>query len=119
MLSVLVIVRSAMVVTVSVSTAVLLAGVGSVRPVGGAIVAVLVIVPVVVGATVAVRVNVADPDETRSTVVAIDPVPLVAAQLLGATAVQVQVAPVRAGGTVSVTGAAITLKGPVLVTTMV
>ena len=60
--SVLVIARSAVSVTVSVSDAVLLPGAGSVTPAGAAIVATLVRVPVAPPATVAFTVNVTLPD---------------------------------------------------------
>ena len=119
LLSVFVIDRSATAATVSESVADWSVVVGSVTPAGGATDAVLAIVPVVAGATVPVRVNVADPDDTRSTVVEIDPLPLVAAQLLGRTAAHVQVAPVSDAGNVSVTSAPIALDGPALVTTIV
>ena len=74
--SVLVMARSATGgVTMSVSVAVLLAGLVSVTPAGAVTVAVLLIVPVADGLIWAIAVKVTVPPGNRSTVVAILPVP--------------------------------------------
>ncbi len=114
--SVLVIERSAVgVMTVLLSVALLLPA-GSFTPSGAEIVAVLLMVPAPV--TVAVTVNVAAPPESRSTVALMSPAPP-AGQAEPAVAVQVQVAALNCAGNTSVTVAAVTALGPVLLATMV
>src|SRR5258708_7022607 len=110
--------RSATAVMVSVSVALLLAGVGSVTPAGAAMVAVLLMVPLAPPATVALTVKVAVPPLSRLTAAAMLPLPL-AGQLEPAEAAQVQAPKVRFAGAVSVTVAAVTALGPLLVATMV
>src|SRR5512132_372396 len=108
--------RSAIRVTVSVSVALLLAGVGSVTPTGAAMVAVLAIEPLALPATVALTVKVAVPPLSRLTEAEMLPLPL-AGQLDPADAAQVQAPKVRLAGAVSVTVAAVTVLGPLLVAT--
>src|SRR4029077_9040936 len=115
--SVLVIARSATRLTVSVSVALLLPGVGSVTPAGAATVAVLAIEPVALPAPLALTVNVAVPPLSRLTNTEMLPLPL-AGQLEPADAAQVQVPKVRPDGAVSVTVAPVTALGPLLVATM-
>src|ERR1700687_2522359 len=110
--------RSATAVMVSVSVALLLAGVGSVTPAGAAMVAVLLMVPLAPPATVALTVKVAVPPLSRLTEAAMLPLPL-AGQLEPAEAAQVQAPKVRFAGAVSVTVAAVTALGPLLVATRV
>ncbi len=114
--SVLVIDRSAVgVMTVLLSVALLLPA-GSFTPTGAVMVAVLVSVPVPV--TVAVTVKVAVPPLSRSTLALMSPAPL-AGQAEPPLALQVQVAPVSCAGSTSVTVAAVTALGPLLVATIV
>lgn len=101
------------VATVSLSVALLLAGVGSVMPAGAAMVAVLDSVPVAVEATVAFTVYVTLAPMGRFTVSLMLPLPD-AVQVPPPEAVQVQVALVRAAGNVSVTVAPVTPAGPAL-----
>src|SRR5215471_7077244 len=113
--------RSAVMLAGLVSVAELLVVFGSVVPVGGVTAALLANWPVVPLGTVPLRVNVALAPLTRSTVVAILPVPLEVAQRLAAVTLQVQVKPAPASGTGSgsETAAPVTSLGPLLVTTMV
>ena len=113
--------RSAVILAVLVSAAVLLVVLGSVVPLGGVTVAEFSNWPVVPLGTVPVRVKVALVPLIRSTVVEMSPLPLVVAQLLGKGVLQVQVkpAPVRAAGSGSLTVAPVTSLGPSFVTTMV
>src|SRR5215467_11972120 len=108
--------RSAVTLAGLVSVAVLLVRVGSFVPLGGVTVAVLANWPVVPLGTVPLRVKVALAPLTRLTVVAMLPLPLEAAQLLGALTVQVQVKPAaaRAAGSGSLTAAPVTSLGPLL-----
>src|SRR6266540_1918172 len=101
--------------------AVLLAGVGSLTPLGGVTVVLLTNCPVVPLGTVPLSVKMALPPLTRLTVVAMLPVPLAAPHALGAVAEQVQVnpAPLSAAGNGSLTVAPVTSLGPLLVTTIV
>jgi len=103
------------------AVAVLLPGLGSFVPLGGVTVAVLAICPEVLLGTVPVRVKLAVPLLTRSTVASIPPLPFDAPHRLGALAVQVHVKPAlaRAAGSGSLTMAPTTLLGPLLVTTIV
>ena len=116
--SVLVIDRSAVGMSVSVSVAELLPGVGSVTPAGAATVAVLTRLPVADALIVAVTVNVAEAPTGRSTVALMLPLPL-AGQVAPPVAEHVHVVPVRAAGMMSATVAAVTAEGPVLVATIV
>src|SRR5229473_3294657 len=115
--SVLVMLRSACGVSVSVSVAVLLPGVGSVVPAGAVTLAVLLRLPVAEAEMLAVTVNVAVPPFARLTVVLMLPVPLVAPQL--AAGAHVQLALLMPAGSASVTVAPVTALGPALLTTMV
>src|SRR6476469_9103189 len=113
--------RSACGVSVSVSVAVLSAGVGSITPAGGVIVAVLLSVPVAEGSIWTVKVKVTLALTGRLTVVARAPVPLagpvtVPPPLLS---VAVQVTAVTPAGRGSATLAPLTALGPALLTTMV
>ena len=110
--------RSPVGVKVSVSVAVLLAGVGSVTEAGAAMVAVLATVPVALAEIVPVSVKVAVPPGARLTLALMLPLPD-AGQLDPAVAVHVQVAPVIVAGKVSVTVAAVTDDGPALEATIV
>src|SRR2546428_104651 len=110
--------RSATSLTVSVSVAWLLPGVGSVTPTGAAIVSVLAIEPLALPATVALTVNVAVPALSSFTLAAMLPLPL-AGQLDPTLAVQVQAPIVKPAGAVSVIVAPVTALGPLLVATMV
>jgi hypothetical protein len=114
----LVIERSAVGVTVSVSVAELLAANGSVTPAGAVTVAVFSSVPVAVGESVAVTVKVAAPLAARSTVAAMSPAPDTG-QELPAEARHVQAAPVSPAGKSSVTATPVTALGPALATTIV
>jgi hypothetical protein len=116
--SVLVIDTSALRVTVVVSVAELLAGVGSVDPPGRATAAVFDSVPVAVETTVALTVNVTEPAARTLTDSAMLPEPD-AGQLEPADAVQVHVTPVRLAGTVSVTVAVVIAEGPAFDATIV
>jgi len=109
--SVFVIDRSAVGTNVSVSVAVLLAGVGSVVPPGRATLAVLASVPVAVAEMMPVSANVAVPPASNETVALIEPVPD-AGQDDPTDAVQVHVAPAIVPGTVSVTVPPVTTDGP-------
>jgi hypothetical protein len=117
--SVFVIDRSAVGFRVSVSDDELLAGVGSVTPTGAAIDAVFTKLPVAAAATVAVIEKVAPAPTGRSTVVLTLPLPLLAAQDPPAVGTHVHVDPLSVAGIVSMTGAAMTDDGPVLVATTV
>ena len=116
--SVLVIDRSAVGVSVSVSVAELLAGVGSVAPPGSATVAVLASDPVAVAEMAPVTVNVAAPPETKVTEALIEPEPE-AGHDEPAEAEHVQVTPLSEAGIVSVTVAALIVEGPALEATIV
>ena len=110
--SVFVIERSAVGVSVSVSVALLLPGVGSVMPPGTATVAVFDSVPVAVAEIVQLALNVAVPPTARSTaLVEMFPDPD-AGQLLPTLAAQVQVQALRDTGKVSLTDAPVTGLGP-------
>jgi hypothetical protein len=109
--SVFVIESSAWGVNVSVSVAVLLAGVGSITPPGTVTVAVLTRLPVAEALTVPVRVYVTLPPTGRFTVALMLPDPL-AVQVPPPAPTQVQVGPVIAAGTVSATVAPVTALGP-------
>ena len=111
--------KSAVGVSVSVSAAVLFALFGSVTPEGGAMVTELVRVPEAVGETVAVSEKVAVPPTAKSTVALILPVPLAEPQLEPLDAVHVHVALVRVAGKLSATAAPETALGPLLLATMV
>src|SRR5260370_1053141 len=110
--------KSAIRAMVSVSVALLLTGFGSVTPTGTAMVAVLAVGPLAPPATVALTVKVAVPPLSRLTEAAMLPLPL-AGQLEPAEATQVQAPKVRFAGAVSVTVAAVTALGPLLLATMV
>ena len=110
--------RSATRASVSVSVAVLLAGVGSVTPVGAVTLAVLESVPLAVEASSAVSVYVAVAPLGRFTVSVIEPVPL-AVHVAPLDAEHVHVAALRADGSESVTVAPVTADGPTLVATIV
>src|SRR5262245_5415475 len=117
----LVIDRSALGIRGSVSVAVLLPGVGSVVPVGGLTVAVLVRRPVAEGLIWTVKVKVTVALTGRSTVVDRTPVPLsrpVTTPPPVAPA-NAQLPPVAKAGRGSDTLAPVTALGPWLVTTMV
>ena len=116
--SVFVVDRSAVGVRESVSVAELFAGVGSVTVAGAAIVAVLTRLPVAEAFTVPVTVNVVVPPTGRSTDAEMLPLPL-AGHEAPPVAAQDHVALVRIAGSVSVTVAAVTADGPVLVATIV
>lgn len=118
-LLVLVMDKSADGVSVSVSVAVLLFGVGSVVPVAGVTVAVFVKDPVAVPETVPFNVKVTVPLAATSTVVLILPLPLACPQLDPAEAAQVHVALVSVAGRMSETVAPNAALGPALLTTMV
>ena len=113
----LVMTRPARGVRVSVSVALLSAGV--VSPGGAATVAVLVNVPVAAGLTWATAVKVTVPPGSRVTVVLMLPVPLAAATLEPAEATAVQLTAVIADGKTSVTAWFTAVLGPALLTTMV
>jgi hypothetical protein len=116
--SVLEIDRSAVGTNVSVSVAVLLAGVGSVVPPGRATLAVFANEPVAVAEIVPVSVNVAVPLASNETDALIEPEPD-AVQEDPADAVHVHVAPEMMPGTVSVTVPPVTTDGPELDATIV
>src|SRR5439155_7864106 len=115
--SLLVIARSAIELSVSVSVALLLAGFGSVTPTGAAMVAVLAMEPVALPATVALTVNVAVPPLSKFTLAEMLPLPL-AGQLEPTLATQLQLPNVRPAGAVSVTVAPVAALGPLFVATM-
>lgn len=106
-------------VRVSVSLAELFTGFGSVAPLSVVTVAVFVIVPVAVLATVALTVKVAVPPGSRLTVVSMFTLPLGAPQLEPAEAVQVHVLITRPPGMMSLTCAPVPALGPALLTTIV
>src|SRR5688572_12134541 len=110
--------RSAEGVSVTELVAVLVAVLGSTAPAGGVTVAVLTSRPVAFAAIRPFTMNVARSPASSVTVVARLPVPEAAAQLDPASAVQVQTGATRAAGNRSVTFAAVTGLGPVLVTTI-
>ncbi len=116
--SVLVIDRSAVGVSVSVSVAELFAGVGSVTPAGGATVAVLTSVPVAAAEIDPLTVNVTEAPTGRFTEALMLPLPL-AGHVPPAAPVHVQVTPLNAAGIVSATVAAVTADGPAFVATIV
>jgi hypothetical protein len=116
--SVLTIERSAVGDKVSESVAVLFAAVGSVTPAGGAIVAMFTRTPVADAAIVPVTVNVTDAPTGRFTEALMLPLPL-AGQVPPAVPLHVHVVPVNVAGIVSVTVAAVTADGPVLLATSV
>lgn len=119
-LFVLVIVKSATGVSVSVSVAELFAGFGSVVPLGTATLTVLDTVPVAALETVTTNVKVAVPPTARLiAVLFIFTWPLGALQLDPADAVQVHEPMINALGRMSVTVAPVTALGPALVTTIV
>ena len=99
--------------------AVLLVVSGSTAPAGAVTVAVLTSRPVALGAIRPVTVNVARSPASSVTVVARLPVPEAAAQLDPVSAVQVHAGATSATGNTSVTLAAVTGLGPMLVTTIV
>src|SRR6185369_12387782 len=99
--------------TVSESVALLLPPFGSVTPTGVAMLAVLLIVPAAAPSTVPVRVKITLPPEGRLTLWVMFPDPL-GAHVPPPAPAQVQVAPVIAAGTVSVTVAPVTADGPAL-----
>ena len=109
--SVLVITRSAVGVSVSVSVAALLPGAGSVTPAPTDTVAVLASEPVAPAETVAVTVNVAVPPTGRSTAALMLPLPD-AGHVAPPAAEHVHVAPVRLAGKVSATLEAGAADGP-------
>src|SRR3954452_7959435 len=112
--------RSAWGVSVSVSLALLLAGVGSVTPAGGGTVAVLARVPVAEGLTWTVKVKVTVALTGRSTVVARAPAPLAGPVTLPPPVAprNAQVPPVTPTGRGSDNVASVTALGPALLTTM-
>src|SRR5262245_10284014 len=113
--------RSARGVSVLVSVALLLAGLGSNTPAGGLTVAVLVNEPVATGLIWTVKVKVTLAPTGRSTVVARAPVPALGPLTLPPPllAVVVQAAAVTPAGRLSSTLAPVTATGPALLTTMV
>ena len=110
--SVLVIDRSAVDPRLSVSVDELFAALGSVTPLGAAIVAVLTSDPVADALMVAVSVNVAVPPDSKLVVVLMFPDPEAAAHVEPAEAAHVQVAPVSEAGSVSEMVAPVTPDGP-------
>ncbi len=111
--------RSAVGVNVSVSVAVLFAGVGSTMPAEGAAVAVLPTVPVAAASIAATIVKVAVEPTGKLTVMLIEPVPLAVehpAPALGEHVHEVNEAPT---GWMSVTTVAGALDGPLLATVTV
>src|SRR6478735_1766671 len=117
--SVFVIDRSPVGVSVSVSVAELLAGVGSVTEAGAATVAVFAKDPVAVAAIVPVTTNVVVPPGARVTVALRLPLPDAAGHVDPAEAAQVHVTPVTIAGTVSATVAPVAVDGPPFVATIV
>jgi hypothetical protein len=95
-----------------------LAGVGSVVPLGTAIVAVFTSVPVAEAARLALNVYVAEAPTAKFTVSEIEPVPD-AAQDAPIEAAQVHVAPLSALGNESAIVAPTTFDGPTFVATIV
>ena len=110
--------RSAIGPRVLVSVAELLAVVGSIAPVGAAMLAVLMSDPEPAGEIFAVSVKVTFPPTGMFTDALIDPVPE-AGHDAPVLAAHVHVAPVRTAGNVSVTVAPMAADGPLLVATMV
>jgi hypothetical protein len=91
----------------------------SVTPAGAVTVAVFVIELAVEAETVALTEIVAVPPNARLMIADTFPVPDAGAHTEGREAVQVQVAPVSPGGSVSATVAPTTSDGPLFVTTIV
>jgi hypothetical protein len=116
--SVLVTLKSACGVSVSVSVALSLAGLGSVTPAGTDTVAVFASVPVAAGAMVAVAVKVALPPGARLTGAEIGPAPL-PGQVEPAVATQLQAVPVSEAGKGSASVAAPEALGPAFEATIV
>jgi len=116
--SVLVIDKSAVGTSVSVSVAVLLPGVGSVVPPGRATLAVFANDPVAPAEIVPVSVNVAVPLDSNVTVALIDPEPAAVHDEPG-DAAHVHVTAESVPGVVSVTVAPVTTDGPELEATIV
>lgn len=119
LLLVLVIDKSEVGVSVSVSLAELFAGLGSVIPVGAATVAMFVIVPVAVLNTEVATIKVAVPFGNKFTVVLMFTFPAALAQLEPEEVVQVHERETRLAGRISVTCAPTTALGPTFDTTMV
>ena len=121
LLTVLVTARSAWGVSVSVSVALLLPGLGSFTPAGGVTVAVLVSEPVAVGSMVAVKWKVTVAPTGRSTVVARAPLPPLGPVTLPppVSPVNVQLAAVTPAGRGSDSAAPVAALGPALLTSMV
>jgi len=117
--SVLVTARSAVGVSVSVSVALLLARLGSVKPAGAPRVAVFTRVPVAVGLIVPVALMVAVPPGSSVTTAETAPGPPEGAQAEPADGAQLQVTPAMAAGKESVTVPPVTVLGPGLVATIV
>src|SRR6516225_10242842 len=111
--------RSAWGVRMSVSLALLLAGLGSVTPAGAVTVAVLSRVPVAEGLTWTVKVKVTLAPAGRSTVVPRAPAPPVGPVTAPppVAPVNAQLPPVAAAGKGSTTLAPVTAPGPALLTT--
>ena len=101
------------------SVAELLPEVGSVTPAGAVTVAVFTKLPVALGETVALTLNVAIPPAGKVTAVLMFPLPEAAPQAPPEEPAQVQLTPVRAAGKASVTVAPVTPLGPALETTIV
>jgi hypothetical protein len=95
------------------------AGVGSVVPPGAATVAVFAMSPAALAAAVVTAVNVAEPEASRSTVVAMLPLPPGLPHAEPAVAEHVQATFVRSAGNVSVTAAPVTASGPAFDTLIV
>ena len=117
--SVLVIDRSPVGVSVSVSVVELLAEFGSVTDAGAATVAVFTSVPVAVAGRLPVTVNVVVPPGARVTVALRLPLPDAAGHVDPAEAEQVHATPVTFAGTVSATVAPVAVDGPPFVATIV
>src|SRR5436309_2942924 len=113
--------RSAWGVRLSLSVALLLAGLGSVTPAGGVTVAVLVKLPVAAGSICTVKVKVAVALTGRLAVVARAPLPLAGPVTLPPPllVLNVQLAAVTPAGRGSNTLAPVTALGPLLRTTRV
>jgi hypothetical protein len=114
----LVITRSAVGFSVSVSVAVLLPDAGSVTPAPTEAVVVFVSEPVAPATTVALTVKVAEPPTGRSTLALMLPLPE-AGHAAPPVVEHVHVAPVRVAGKVSVTFEAGAAEGPAVATTIV
>lgn len=118
-LLVLVMVRSAVGVSESVSLAELFPGFGSTVPFGTTTDAALVTVPVAVLETFTVSLNVAEPPTARLTALLLMlTTPLDSLQLEPEEAVHVHETIVSGAGKISLTVAPVTALGPALVTTM-